>query len=198
MDRGRKGDTNLDIAVYLFIVVRLFLVLNIQLIILRFPRISHCWEIRRCKARLVEGFCVVREDFVYPIRIKGGFCEVSLARRFMNPDGIAWRVPAVWVLFFPMYFNCCPFFLTTLNCRSPSMEQPIFMPRNGNLSFVTTWTLSSFVGRGVFTSIVHIYALKWRCWLPATMFTICWKSSYQSLIYFTFFFPLSTTRISSQ
>ena len=44
----------------------------------------------------------------------------------------------VWVLSFPTYLNCCPFFLNMLNCRSPSGDQIIFMYSNRNTSFITT------------------------------------------------------------
>ena len=55
----------------------------------------------------------------------------------MTPDGIARRVPGVWVLSFPKYFNCCPFLPNTLNCRPPSGDKLIFISLNGNLLFVT-------------------------------------------------------------
>ena len=80
---------------------------------------------------------MVRVDFVYPLRMKGGFCEVSFARQLRNPDGIVRRVLGVWVLYFLTYFICCPFSLKTLNCRSPYWDQLIFMPRNGNSLFIT-------------------------------------------------------------
>ena len=95
-----------------------------------------------------------------------GFLEVSLTRRFRTPGGIARRVPGVWVISFPTYFNCFTFFLNTPNCRFPSGDQLIFMSRNDNSSFVTILTLSSFAGVREFSSFVHISASNCRCWLP--------------------------------
>ena len=122
-----------------------------------------------------------------------GFLEVSLVRRFRTPEGIARTVPGVWVFSFPTYFNCCPFYLNTPNCRSPSGDQLIFMYRNGNLLFITIWTRSSFAGGGEFSSFIHISAVNCRCWFPAAVFTVCQNSSSQSLIPLDFFFPLKTT-----
>ena len=85
-----------------------------------------------------------------------GVHEVCFARWFRNTEGIARRVPGVWVHSFPTYFNCCTFFLNTLNCRSPSGDQLIFISRNGNSSFVTIWTLSSFAGEGEFPLFVYV------------------------------------------
>ena len=45
---------------------------------------------------------------------------------FRTPKGIAHMLPGVWVLSFPMYFNCCHFILNTENGRSPSRDQLIF------------------------------------------------------------------------
>ena len=39
--------------------------------------------------------------FSTPSECMEGFLEVSLARRFRTPEGIARRVPGVWVLSFP-------------------------------------------------------------------------------------------------
>ena len=66
---------------FLFVDVGFFYVLYIHLLILNFPSFSHYWENRRCKARLAKGVCMVRVDFVYPLRMKvgfllGGFCKV--------------------------------------------------------------------------------------------------------------------------
>ena len=93
------------------------------------------------------------------------FCEVILARQFETPEGIVCRVPGVWVLSFTTYFNCCPFLLNMINCKSPSGDQLIFMSRNGNSSFVTIWTLSSFAGVWDFYSVVHISAVNCHCFL---------------------------------
>ena len=126
-----------------------------------------------------------------------GFLEVSLARRFRTPEGIARRVPGVWVIYFLTYFSYCPFFLNTPNYRSPSADQLIFMSRNGNSLSVTIWTLSYFAGVGDLPSVVYIYAVNLRCWFPAALFTVWWNSSSQSLILLTYFFPLNTTMPSS-
>ena len=91
-----------------------------------------------------------RVGSVYPLKMKGGFFNVSSARRFRTPNGIARGVLGVWLLPFPTYFNCCPFLIKTLNYRSPSWDHLIFMSRNGNSSIVTTRNLSSFVGKGGF------------------------------------------------
>ena len=45
--------------------------------------------------------------FVYPLRMNQGFIGVSLSRRFRTPEGIARRVPGVWVL---MYNNYSTFY----------------------------------------------------------------------------------------
>ena len=37
--------------------------------------------------------------------------KVSFTRRFRGPDGIAYRVPGVWVLPFLKYLNCLSLFL---------------------------------------------------------------------------------------
>ena len=80
---------------------------------------------------------MVKVDFVYPLIMKVSFCYVSLARRFKTPEGIVRRVPGVWVISLPTYFNCCPFLLNTLNFSSPSGDRLIFMSINGNSLFVT-------------------------------------------------------------
>ena len=110
------------------------------------------------------------------------FLEVSFSRRLKTPEGIARRVPGVWVLSLPTYFNCCPFFLKTPNCRSPSGYQLIFISKKGNSSSVMIWTGSSFLGVGGFASSVHISAVNFRCWFPAAKFTVCWNFSSQSFI----------------
>ena len=198
MDRRRKitwvGNTKVDISVFLIIGSRFFFVLGIQLLILHFPKISHCQGISRCEARFAEGVRVVGVEFVYPLRMKGGLRELILERQFMTPEGIACRLLGVWVISFTMYFNCFPFLLNTLNYRSPSGYQIIFMSRNRNLLFVTTWTLSSFVGREEVDSVVHISALNCRCFFPADLFTVFWNSSNQYLISFVLLFSLNTTR----
>ena len=74
---------------------------------------------------------MVRVNFIHPFILKEGFCEMSFARRFKTPDGIARRVPGVLVLPILTYFKYCPFFLDMLNCRSPSGDQLIFISRNG-------------------------------------------------------------------
>ena len=104
-----------------------------------------------------------------------------------------------WVCgYFPLRHTLiASLFPKTPNYRSPSRYQLIFMSRNGNASLVTNLTLSSFEGRGGFASVVHISAVKCRCWLPAIMFTLFWKSYNQYFISFSLFFPLNTTRPSS-
>ena len=52
---------------------------------------------------------MVRVDFVRSLIMTFFFREVSYARWLRNPDGIARRVPGVWVLPFPTYFNICLF-----------------------------------------------------------------------------------------
>ena len=113
---------------------------------------------------------------------------MSLERSFRTPDGIARRVPGVWVLPIPTYFNCCSFFLNRINYRFPYGDQIILISRNGNSSFVTTWTLSYFAGRGRFVSVVHISTVNWRCWLPSALSNVCWNSAIQSLslVHFSF------------
>ena len=135
------------------------------------PQFSHWRENRRCKARLMEIICMVEVDFSAPTEWKEVFRKVSVAIQFRTPDGITCWSPGVWVLPIPMYFNCCHFFLNMMNCRPPFRDLLIFTTRNGNLLFITAWTLSSFAGRGGFVSFVHISAENWRCWLPATLST---------------------------
>ena len=126
-----------------------------------------------------------------------GCIEVSLARRFRTLEGISRRVPGVWILSCPTYFNCCPFPLKTPNCRPPSGDHIILMSINRNALVVTIWTRSSFAGVGDFTLFVHISAVNCRCWFPATMFLVCWNSSNQYLILLAFFLLLKTNRPSS-
>ena len=113
-----------------------------------------------------------------------GFREVSSARRFRTPEGIARRVLGVWVIYLLTCFNCCPFLLNTLNCNPPSGDQLIIMSRNGNSSFVTIWTLSSFSGVGEFFSVVHISAVNCRCWFTAALITVWWNLSMQPKVAF--------------
>ena len=124
--------------------------------------------------------------------------ELIFARWFGTPDGIARRVPGAWVLIFPIYFNWCPFFLNIPNSRTPSGNQLIFMSRKGNLSAVHIWTLYLFSWGGRFLLFFHMFAVNCRCWSPAYLFTLCWNSYNQSLISWTFLFPLKTTRLSSK
>ena len=97
-----------------------------------------------------------------PSEWREGFREVSFSRQLKTPDGIARRVPGVWVLSFPKYFNCCPAFLNTLKFSSPSGVHCIFMSRKGNSSFVIVLTLSSFAWGGGFSSGFQISAVNWR------------------------------------
>ena len=90
-----------------------------------------------CEARLAESVCVVGVDFFTPLERMEGFNELILTRRFRTPEGIGCRAPVVWILYLTKYFNCFPCFLNTLNCKSPSGDQLIFMSRNGNFLFVT-------------------------------------------------------------
>ena len=116
-----------------------------------------------------------------------GFLKVSFARQIRTPEGIAQRVLGVWVISYTTYFNCCSFSLTNPNFRSPLDNQLIFMSNNWNSLFVTIWTRSSFAGDGKFSFFVHIYTVNWRCWFPATVFAVFWKSSSQCLILLVFF-----------
>ena len=68
-----------------------------------------------------------------------------------------------------------------LNCRPPSGNQLVFISKNGNSSFVTTWTLYYFTWRRRFVSVVHISTVNWRCWLPSALSNVCWNSAIQSL-----------------
>ena len=61
------------------------------------------------------------------------FTKVNFTRQFRTPDRIAHMVLGVWVIPMPMYFNCCPFLLNNPNCRPPSGDQIIFIPKKGNL-----------------------------------------------------------------
>ena len=67
---------------------------------------------------------------------KRGFAKMIFSSRFKTPDEIARRVMGVWELPITMYFNLCPFFLNTTNCKSPSGYQTIFISKNGEFSFV--------------------------------------------------------------
>ena len=191
MDRRRKitwvVNTKVDFSVFCFVDVWFFF--YIHFLTLLTPQIYHCREIMRCKARLAESVRVAGVDFSTPSEWMDFFLGVSLSRRLRNPEGIACRVPGVWVLCFPTYFNCCKFFLNTPNFKSPSGNQLIFMSMNGNSLFVTIWTLYSFTGVGEFSSFLHISAVNFRCWFPAALFTVCWNSSSQYLGSFALFFP---------
>ena len=52
----------------------------------------------------------------------------------MTPDGIARMVPGVSVLYFPTHFNLCPYPLNTINFRSPTGDQLIFMSIEARLA----------------------------------------------------------------
>ena len=54
-------------------------------------------------------------------------------RRFRTPDGIVRRVPGVWVLPIPEYFNFCLFFLKIGNYGSHLGYQLMLMYRKGDL-----------------------------------------------------------------
>ena len=43
--------------------------------------------------------------FKVPSELREGFCDMSLARLFMNPDVNAHMLPGVWVLSILTYFN---------------------------------------------------------------------------------------------
>ena len=73
---------------------------------------------------------MVRVDFVYPLRMKGGFSCGKFGKAVHDSEGIAHRILVVWVHSFMRYFNCCPFPLNMLNCRYPFGDQLIFMSRN--------------------------------------------------------------------
>ena len=79
----------------------------------------------------------------------------------------------------------------------PPRDQIIFISKKGNELFVTIWTLYFLSEGGRFVSFVHIFEVNGSCWLPASLFNVCWNYSNQSLIYCTLFFPLNTTRSSS-
>ena len=133
--------------------------LNTYPLILIFLWLSHCRENIRCKDRLKEGVCMVGVGIFTPLEWNEVFLEVSFARQFKTPDEISCRVLGVWVLPIATYFIFCPYFLNTLICRFPFGYQIIFISRNGNFLFVTTWILSSFVGRGGFISFINL--LRW-------------------------------------
>ena len=73
-------------------------------------------------------------DIVHPFRMKMCLSEVSFSVRFMTSNGIVHRIPGVWVLLLPTYFNCCPFFLNNPNYRTPSGDHLICISRKGGLS----------------------------------------------------------------
>ena len=127
-----------------------------------------------------------------PFRLKRG-----LLQRIFFQDGLillmGWHIgyrAGVWVLSIPTYFNFCPFLLNMINCRSPSGDQLIFISRNGNSLFVRIWTFSSFTERGGgVVSFIHIYAVDWRCWLPAALSTVYWNFTNQFLYLVLSSFP---------
>ena len=119
---------------------------------------------------------------VYPFGMKARLREMSLARKFMTPNGIARRVPGVWVLTFSTYFNCCLFYLNISNGSPPSRYHKMFMPRKGNQSAKLILTLYFFSEGGRFVSFSHISAVNLRCWYTAALFTIFWNIPYQYLI----------------
>ena len=66
---------------------------------------------------------------------KLGFRKVSFAWRFRTADGIARRIPNVWVLPLPTHFNWFSWFIKTPNYRSPSRDQLVFISRKVNSSW---------------------------------------------------------------
>ena len=121
--------------------------------------------------------------------------EVIFSRQFRTPDGIACRVPVVWVLHLPMYLNCCLFFLYTKNSKSPLEDQIIFISRKVNFSFAIILTLSFSAEGGRSISFVHVYAVNCRWWFPAVFSTVFWNSYNKYLISCTLFFTLKITRM---
>ena len=95
----------------------------------------------------------------------------------------------VWLLPILAYFNCWPLLLNTKNCRSPSGYQIIFIRKNENEFFVTIWTLSYFSEGGMFVSCIHISAVNCRFWLTASLYTFCWNSANQLLIFAHSYLP---------
>ena len=150
-------NTKVDISVILFIHVRLFSFLISNISSWFFHKYLFWHEIRRCEARLREGVFVVRVDFVYPLRMKGGF----LVRRAWK--GGSWLLKGLRIGYRLCGYSsswgtsiATPFPLKVLNCRYSFDGQLIFISRNGNLSFVTTWTLSSCAGMGWFSYFLQI------------------------------------------
>ena len=80
---------------------------------------------------------MVGVDFVHFFRMENGFARGGFSRKFRTPNGITRRVPGVWVLPLPTYFNLCLFFLNTTNCKPSSGDQLIFIYRKGNMLFST-------------------------------------------------------------
>ena len=73
-------------------------------------------------------------DGVYMFGMEVRFFGVSFSRQFRTPGKIVRRVLGVWVLHFPTYFNCCPFFLDIPNFWSSLGDQLVFMSSKANLS----------------------------------------------------------------
>ena len=178
----RVCNTKIEFSVFLVIDFKFFFILNIRFSILTLTELSHCQEYWRCLSHITEGVCMVQVGIVCPLITKRGFSWDEFARPFSNIDGIACRVPGVWILTLPTYFNLCPFILNNPNCRSPTRYQLIFIHKNGNFSFVTIWAFSFFAKRGRLISFVHIYTVNWRCWLPTALSTVCWNSPNKYLI----------------
>ena len=53
---------------------------------------------------------MIEVNSLHPFWLKSGVTTGEFSRRFRNPDGIACRVPDVWVITFPTCFNFCPLY----------------------------------------------------------------------------------------
>ena len=116
---------------------------------------------------------MVGVDRVHPLGMKIVLRKVSFSRQFRTPDRITRRVSGVWLLPFPVYFNCDPFFLNIPNLRSPLRDQLMFMSRKDNPFSVIILTLSFFSEGGRFIQFFHIYDVNCRCWFSAALSNIC-------------------------
>ena len=139
VDRRRKitllGNTKVDISVFFLLTSGYFSTSNFLSCLLH--KLDIVGKLEGTRPALRRAFEWLGQILSIPSEWMEGFREVSLARRCSNTEGIMRKVTGVRIISFPTYFNCCPFFLKILDCKSPSGDQLIFMSWNVKFSFVT-------------------------------------------------------------
>ena len=141
VDRRRKltwwCNTKIDISIFLFVEISIIFFVNIRFWYWNIynPPIVGKTEVARSTSK--RAFAQSGYTLSTLLEWKMGLRESGFARQFRTPNGTTCRVPGVWEITLPTYFNFWYFFPKTHNCRSPSGDQLIFMSRNGNVLFAT-------------------------------------------------------------